>query len=409
MNAPEDDRWPLIAALSWIATRSFERARINGIKGVAHLNDYLSGIRSAFRMPPGPSAQEAKAELWAKLEAGEISGRATRALLTFETIERLGASTIHRVVDEKCDRDCAFPPPGDLGLPGRLIELPGGNYRETPGPNPAQEIDWRDITFSRTEVLRLWPEHPQTIGHRLAKKTPWSPPQGLNKASLALLPEGKRVALEAIVNLLAFAQTDTPPCLAQSEAIAARMRAAYALFAAARDERVELFGTPTPPGEYPFNARFRQGTREPIASHEFDNEALALSHAEPSAISSEEIAANWADKGAHGAAIKWFGVTVDRASFGGWLGASIAATRRKAKSSGVTACIDWLVGLRKSGPPDKTKEAYKAEAKARFDLGPDQFETAWKQAATSFPCGEWGKPGRPKLTGNHAARKSSAK
>lgn len=91
----------------------------------------------------------------------------------------------------------------------------------------------------------------------------------------------------------------------------------------------------------------------------------------------------------------WYEVTVGRASLAKWLGEVIGANKRRGAIKDLASCRDWLIGLRKSGRPSKTKAEYKAEGMQRFSVGPDQFRTAWMQAAVSFPSDEWGKPGRP--------------
>jgi hypothetical protein len=67
-----------------------------------------------------------------------------------------------------------------------------------------------------------------------------------------------------------------------------------------------------------------------------------------------------------------------------------------AKARGKSACSDWLVSERRAGPPKQTKKKYKDEAIARFGVGPDQFRTAWDEAAAIAPSEGWGMAGRPK-------------
>jgi hypothetical protein len=90
----------------------------------------------------------------------------------------------------------------------------------------------------------------------------------------------------------------------------------------------------------------------------------------------------------------WRDVHVERSSLVQWFKKMPAETQRKAKANSVTACRQWLVDQRKSGPPTKTKAGYRAEAKERFGVGPDQFRTTWAGAASDYPSGDWGKPGR---------------
>jgi hypothetical protein len=78
-----------------------------------------------------------------------------------------------------------------------------------------------------------------------------------------------------------------------------------------------------------------------------------------------------------------------------WPEKGSSVLRRTAKSRAVSECTKWLEQCRRAGPPEKTKAEYKKQACARFDIGPDQFKTAWRTAATNVPNDRWGSPGRP--------------
>jgi hypothetical protein len=71
-------------------------------------------------------------------------------------------------------------------------------------------------------------------------------------------------------------------------------------------------------------------------------------------------------------------------------------TKPTAKASSKSKCSEWLVAARRAGPPKMTKEEYKAEAINLFRVGPDQFRTAWDEAAKLAPSQSWGRAGRPK-------------
>jgi len=72
-----------------------------------------------------------------------------------------------------------------------------------------------------------------------------------------------------------------------------------------------------------------------------------------------------------------------------------------AKASAAVQCRDWLVAERRDGCQRQTKEKYKAEAIKRFNVGPDQFRTAWDEAAQIAPSEGWGRAGRPKKSSGH--------
>jgi hypothetical protein len=172
----------------------------------------------------------------------------------------------------------------------------------------------------------------------MAKQAPWTPPSGLENRSLAALGGAARSPLEAVVNLLAFAQPAPPSDHPTCKTIAARMQAAYALFGAARDEHVRLFGTLLPQPAYGASAPPSGGARVPISPLEFDNDALALSHVQQSAIGSERAAAQYAENGGAPDALIWRDVTVDLHSLSQWLKGKTGAGGRR---SGRPPAYDW--------------------------------------------------------------------
>jgi hypothetical protein len=76
-----------------------------------------------------------------------------------------------------------------------------------------------------------------------------------------------------------------------------------------------------------------------------------------------------------------------------------------ANAQGKTKCVNWLISERRAGAQKQTKEKYKAEAMKLFVVGPDQFRTAWDEAAKTAPSDEWGNAGRPRKS---SGRESSA-
>ncbi|MGA8171734.1 MAG: hypothetical protein WB816_13010, partial [Methylocystis sp.] len=337
-----------------------------------------------------------------------ISGTASKATLNFEVSNEsfIGHSYL---IDTQTEPGFEFPPSTDQAALAKLGELKKGPlFREKPASNPTQVIEWRDITFARADVLRLWSEHPRTLAYRLAEATPWTAPVGLDKATLALLPERKRVALAPVVNLLAFAQLEDPAELSEVDKIARRMQASDALFLAAADERVKIFGTPAERRMYRGNPFVPKGPPGPITPFEFANDKLALSHQKESAIGSKFVAENYVEQGGHPDGVKWFDVIVEREDLAVWLGKLIPRTRLARAAKGIAACRDWLVRLRQSGPQGMTKDQFLNEAKTKFAIGPDQFRQAWEQAARLHPAESWSQAGRPPgTTKNRAEKKSS--
>lgn len=317
----DESRWPYMAVLVWIATRCFRRTNEEGLRSLAWVDRNLAIHRSyVTASPPGDSVSNAKLELSDKLAQGALRGVATKLTRHRRRVSSYGD---FKLQSERVETACAFPPSDDPALLRGLLDAQDVNadailYEPLSGDEP-HTVDWRELTFAREDVLRLWPEYPQVVAHRLAKAARWTAPKGLDAASLATLPEGKRIPLAPAVNLLAFGSGGAPSGLTEVEAIAARMRATYALLTAARDELIELWGTPALRRSHPLNPLEAAGLRQRIEAAEFDNDALALSHQYESALGAEGIAANYATHGMAPDGVKWFGVTIDRASFEKWL------------------------------------------------------------------------------------------
>jgi hypothetical protein len=209
----------------------------------------------------------------------------------------------------------------------------------------------------------------------------WAPP---NTLSFSDLPQTLRLPLMSVLNFLAFGTPNPPEHQDALMCMAHRERAFRTLCAVAGADKVKLFGTPL------------TGGRRPIPPTEFD-QPLALAD-EDGAIGIDLGAVPMERyvelRRAEQQWMWWRDVHVERSSLMQWLNKIPAETQRRAKARSVTACRQWLIEERKSGPPTKSKADYKAEAKERFDVGPDQFRTAWAGAASAYPSDDWGKPGR---------------
>lgn len=57
-------------------------------------------------------------------------------------------------------------------------------------------------------------------------------------------------------------------------------------------------------------------------------------------------------------------------------------------------CRDWLVSQMEGGPKAKTKTAYAAEAKSKFNISTRLFNKAWDEAIEITGKTEWSNPGR---------------
>ncbi len=102
------------------------------------------------------------------------------------------------------------------------------------------------------------PIHPVEYAWRLLR-TPWEPPAELLQTAPAGLPNAPRIPLADVIRVLAFERAQPPEEIPEIVRVANRMRAAKALFDAAREGQVVLYGT-----------RVSDRTRGRIADFEFD-------------------------------------------------------------------------------------------------------------------------------------------
>jgi hypothetical protein len=242
----------------------------------------------------------------------------------------------------------------------------------------------------RAAESRLAAITPDSSDHAAAntlRQSEWLPPAA---PSLQVLERRPRLPLMSVLRFLAFDAPDTPPEMPSLMRVARLQQAFMALCVAARDGEVELFGTPR---------NGDPGTR--IAPSAFDvnlslaDEDGAIAHDLEAMPIERFVELRWnQDRGQD--RWVWRDVHVDRVSLVSWVKKLPAKTRRKAKARGVKDCTGWLVEQRNSGPQLQKKEWYRAEAAKRFGVGPDQFRTAWKNAAMQVHHDEWGQPGAPK-------------
>jgi hypothetical protein len=218
---------------------------------------------------------------------------------------------------------------------------------------------------------------------------PWIPPADLPKTLLERLP-GHSVPLQAVIEVLAFGSSPPSPGASILWFAAQRHRAGKALVAAAHEQKIDLYGTPQ-----------TGGSRQLIPSHEFDVPMVLSSEAngielDLDAVSDDRFFEERRRAVASGGRPLWRDVYVNRKSLIKWLDGLCSDKRRMAKASGIRACVKWLIDERRRGAQERTKESYKEAAMSLFGVGPDQFKTAWKQAALEEPKKDWGKAGAPR-------------
>jgi hypothetical protein len=222
------------------------------------------------------------------------------------------------------------------------------------------------------------PEHTKAIE---LLRSQWVPLK-----ALAFPGREPRLPLALVIDFLAFGAANPPSDILPLMCAAHRTQVFKALCAAARNDRVKLFGTPQ-----------AGGPRQPIGAIEFDQEFSLADEdnaigVDPNATTVERFAEllrpnHWL----------WRDVHVDRQSLVKWLNTLLAKARGQASARRKSECEKWLIEERKSGPQQKTKEEYKTEAVQLFGVGPDQFRNIWKVAKDKAPREDWSKPGKPKI------------
>lgn len=346
----EDDRWPYLAVLVWIATRSDEITRREaGRSYLKWADENLAMLRSGVGgiFPPrGPSIFEAKDLLADALDRGlrgvatrvEVSAKARDAsssIARFHPWESVRETPIEGVLFPPEDSRSVFRTLIDSGSEGRAPTLIG-EATDDDTTSFRTQINWRELTFAREDVLRLWPEHPQSIAYRRSLEQPWATLPPFDQGAIAAL-KAPRAPLESVLDGMTHAQAHAQGSV---EALAERMRAVNWLFDRACVGDIEIFGTSRETGE-----------RGCINPEQFDNGALALAPSRTNAIGGANVLAHFSKLGGSPDGAKWCDVTVD-------LG--------KLRS---------LVTLRATVPLTMNERKRNAVLKAFKDIGYQQLET----------------------------------
>ena len=253
-----------------------------------------------------------------------------------------------------------------------------------------------DVEFNRENVRARWPPPPEQEARRLAEGSPLSILQGLGKELPVWDTYGSWIPLDVAIEFLAFGQrpeqgvrmnssdAEAPQAEGDLTGLTCLVRAEQAIFAAARDGKIDLHGRA---------ARASGATTapmSPIAAAEFATKRRLATNSR-SDIARDETRPSYFLAPAH-----WTDVVVERLKFQEWMQPVPASTRTKAKASVVSDCFAWLVQSREAGPPKGPKAYYEKLAREKFPtLGPDQFLTEWRRAANECPKAGWSKPGRP--------------
>ncbi len=149
-------RWPLVAVLVWIATREEFYSSGCADQTINQADIWLSIRQAVYGFP----AYDSVLEMWRKELAPALDSGALKAYAKCAVVNRLGIETV--------SVGCIFPPEQQpAAASDHIIGETGKRAVLRPaGAEFSHEFsEWRDVTFAREDVLRLWPE-PAWVGRK---------------------------------------------------------------------------------------------------------------------------------------------------------------------------------------------------------------------------------------------------
>ena len=258
--SPDDEVWPLMAVLTWIATRSLKYAEAYAFTNPVDADYFLRGGRVGGGVPVYSGYGPAFHTLAENIDSRKLRGQGDKLRwIVSEKDEQLPVDLCFRQADApEIFKSCIFDPQElknanrhvgyrlvfqDFVFHDRDCLTPHGTGYGSPHPDGSRtRWTWKGVTFAREDVLRLWPDLPCFAAWKEAKAQPWKPPYDLSPDSLNSLPAGQYVAIAEVVTLLAFGPDLLPIGLNALEENAARFRAGLALLDAAREARISMCG-----------------------------------------------------------------------------------------------------------------------------------------------------------------------
>jgi hypothetical protein len=259
----DDERWPLMAVLTWIATRSLKLAERLTFCDPAEAGQFLFETRKMFGAPYQLTYSDSFHSLIEKIESRAIVGSGTKIKWTVSPAhEQLPIEKCFSLAESSEIYDaCVFRPQellnanrGDgytLKLQDFIIHnevcfTPKGSGYGSPNPDGSRaRWTWKGVTFAREDVLRVWRDWDCFAAWKQAKAHTWKPSEDLSADWLKNLPPGQYVSLSDVIALLAFGPDLIPIGLNNIEENAARFRAGLVLMIAAKESKVTLCGHAT--------------------------------------------------------------------------------------------------------------------------------------------------------------------
>jgi hypothetical protein len=352
----EDDHWPLVAALTWIATRSLKFTEAFVSREIADADQLLWLARMEGDLLHGLTYRDAFGEICRKIDEGKIRGKADKLKWvippeneTLEPAQYFSLAPAPEVV-EACDfrpqdlknRMIAGGAPlhfGDFVFHDGDCLTPKGSGYGSPNPDGSRvRWSWRGATFARDDLLALWPEWHLFADWKRAKGLPWRPPQDFSLDWLNRYSSQQYVPLAEVVAFLAFGAALMPIGLDPRAANVKRFSAGLAFLAAAAEGKVSIYGHSTfrlpnfPGGVAPF------ATLRKIEPADLNDMTLVIDGA-PDWIGPQKFGDEFPERGHARESVAFAGVGVHNGSLRRWLGE--IGNRPAPQKRGRKAKFDW--------------------------------------------------------------------
>ena len=352
----DDERWPLMAVLTWIATRSLKYVESWVERDVFDAEALLALVKKDFAgIPTKLGYADAFRALSEKIKSTAIRGRATKLKwIVLPEHELLSPEECFSLAQSVEPFESSDFRPQDLwnanivGSPSLQLKdfvfhdvdclTPKGSGYDSPNPDGSRtRWTWKAVTFARDDVLRLWRDWDCFAAWKQAKAQVWKLPQGFSAEWLNKLPPGQNVSIADVVALLAFGPDLTPMGLNAIQESAARFRTGLALIDAARDRKVTLFGLAT----YGRPSQNGSGAVTPLLKiePEFLANATLVIDGAPDWIGPTRFADEYPERGQATESVDFVDVVVHRESLRRWL--THLAGRPAPRKRGPKFRFDW--------------------------------------------------------------------
>jgi hypothetical protein len=329
-----DERWPLMAVLTWISTRSRRYAEQFAFADPARAEQLLFEAGQKEGAPFEVSYAAAFHSLLEKIRVGEITGLGAKIQWSVAAeheqlpVEEGFALASSPIIFEACE----FHPQKCLNIDRGPGYTPGvhdfvfhngvcltSKGSGTPNPDGSRtRWTWKGVTFSRQEVMRLWEDFPFYAAWKKAKAQAWEPPQGISPEWLKNLSPGQHVLLSDAVQLLAFGPSRSPAGLSAIDSHAATLCAGLALMHAARDTKVTLLAREASQHLDIQYAVQTSGPLRKIRSEELADITMVIDGA-PNWLGPSRFADGYPEAGHAAESVRFADVRVLRDKLHGWL------------------------------------------------------------------------------------------